>query len=330
MKTTPSSPNKNKNKNQNKNQNKNKTNTSKRANTPRSASRKNSPAKGLNSTTGMNTGTSSRASCPRHSTQFVRHATKSASEKHSGIMRTILAAVVSALILFSSMKITAYYPPGGVSKECTIPTLGWFTKSRTTTLHGISNRHVGRECLKLQQKAQNRIESLRDWNLEQSIQTSMALKKSRTAIMESPLKVAENVFVSVKDASELLTKASRSVNNVGAFVENITGYLSMYTGTIVGLSLATMFLILMAVQQQVLLPWTAFKKLIGCMVSMVSKIPVTKIYKGLSYGVSEISTLVVRLIYEGQKMRNASKSPNTSPLRRNTVRATRKIRRTVA
>jgi hypothetical protein len=158
----------------------------------------------------------------------------------------------------------------------------------------------------------------------------MALKKSRTAIMESPLKVAENVFVSVKDASELLTKASRSVNNVGAFVENITGYLSMYTGTIVGLSLATMFLILMAVQQQVLLPWTAFKKLIGCMVSMVSKIPVTKIYKGLSYGVSEISTLVVRLIYEGQKMRNASKSPNTSPLRRNTVRATRKIRRTAA
>jgi len=234
------------------------------------------------------------------------------------------------------MKISAYYPPGGVSKECTIPTLGWFTKSQTMTLHGISNRQVGNECLKLQQSAQRKIASLREWELEKTIQNSKALKISRTAIMESPLKVAENVFVSVVGVSNLLTTASRTANNLGDFVENVSGYLSMYTGTIVGLSLAIMLLVLLSVQQQVLLPWTMFKKLIGRMVSIVAKIPARKMYKGLSYGVTEISTLVVRLIQEGRKMKNASNSPKTSPILENitkrptSARTIRKTRRTPA
>jgi len=269
-----------------------------RSGTP-NGTRRNSPVTRVNSSNPrsnniMITALSRPSVCPRYNRNTVADQVRNASKKYS--IRSILTTFVSILIFLS-----------------TIQKAGWLTKTRTTTLHGITKLQINLECYRLQRQAQKNIESLHFWKLQQNIDLYKALQISRNAIIKSPLKVAENILVSVTGASELLLSASKSANNLGNFVQNVTGYLGDYTGTVLGLSLASMLLILISVQQQICLPWTGFKKLIQCMVSMVSKIPIDKIYKITRYGVTETSGVIVRLIKEAKKFRNVSTPATRSP-----------------
>lgn len=298
--------------------------------TPRQSRGKNSPVNSQNSTVGKNT---SAGSCPRHSAPFVRKSLSHASKDHT--IKRILSLLVGALIMFSAVKLSGSFPSGGVSKECTVDTLGWFGRqgTRTARIYGMSKREVNKECVKLQKETSSRIESLRFWELNKTINSRKSIRTALDAILQSPLRVSENVLVSTVETSSILNKATRSASNLAQFIENVSVMIRDNTGTVLGVSLATVLLMLLIVEQQIMLPWVGFKNMVRQVASFIRRVPLTKMCQGVKYGMVEISSVFVHMLKKGKTVaastnananttttKNTSAKKNTTPTRRTSPR----------
>jgi hypothetical protein len=306
------------------------TSVSNKVSTPHNSRRRNSPRNTLGSTTGKNTtNTPSNGSCPRHNRVFVRKTVEQASKNHN--IKRIITLLIGALILFSTVKLSGNIPAGGVTKECTVDTLGWFGRqgTRTAKIYGMTKREVNRECVKLQKYTSSRIESLRSWELNKSINSKKSIRISLDAILQSPLRVSENVLVSTVETSSILNKATRTASNLAQFVENISVFIRDNTGTVLGLSLATILLMLLVIEQQIMLPWVGFKKLVTGVSSLIGSIPLTKTCKGVKYGVIQISSVFVEMLKKGttNNRKSSPPAPNVNRPNSNTAVVTRRTSR---